>query len=607
MKRRDFVKLLGLGMAGPYFENFDGRRVFGGETARRKNVLFIAVDDLRPELGCYGNRQIISPNIDQLADKGVVFRRAYCQQAVCNPSRASLLTGLRPDSSKVWDLRVHFRDTVPNVVTIPQHFRANGYYAAAYGKIFHSKLPDRRSWDEPNHWPKGTAMWSKKGMARLAACRENMRAEGKSEAEIARMRGPATEDEDVPDNRRIDGALADEAIEALKELAKGKQPFFLGVGFFLPHLPYVPPRKYWDMYDPSKIDTAKNTSLPEGSPAMAMNTMYELRDYIDFAGTARPGYGLLSEAQQRRLKHGYYASVTFVDAQIGRLLVTLDDLGIRKDTIIVLWGDHGYKLGEHGSWGKQTNYEIDAQVSLIVSKPDAEGNGNTCDSLVELVDIFPTLCDLADLEKPGHLEGQSLTPLLENVEGTVKDAAVCQLLRRRKGIEYMGYAMMTPRYRYIEWRFWASGEIFEWELYDHKSDPGENVNVAEEAKYAARLKKLQKQLRLMCPQQGGGHPAGLRSRKSQAKAKLTVVNELDENVTVYWLDFFGARKKTKYIQPDRQGGQDTFVGHVFVVESASGWYHRVIEVGGPEVRVIAKMQRRPRQFPYRQLHGSPNL
>jgi iduronate 2-sulfatase len=591
MKRREFVKLIGLSMAGPCFENFDGRRVFCGETARRKNVLFVAVDDLRPELGCYGNRQIISPNIDRLADEGVVFKRAYCQQAACNPSRASLMTGLRPDSSKVWDLCVHFRDTVPNVVTIPQHFRANGYYAAAYGKIFHSKLPDRRSWDEPNHWPKGTKMWSKQGLARLAAYRENMRAEGKSDAEIARMRGPATEDEDVPDNRRIDGALADGAIGALKELAKGKQPFFLGVGFILPHLPFVPPKKYWDMYDPSKIDTAENTSLPEGSPAVAMNTMYELRDYMDFAETARPGYGLLSEAQQRRLKHGYYASVTFIDAQIGRLFDTLDDLGIRKDTIIVLWGDHGCKLGEHGSWGKQTNYEIDALAPLIVCKPGAKGNGSTCDSLVEFVDIYPTLCDLADLEKPGHLEGQSLTPLLEDVERTVKDAAVSQLYRRRRGVEYMGYAMMTSRYRYIEWRHWDSGEIVEWELYDHKSDPGENVNVAEEAKYAARVKKLRKQLGLMCPRRGGGHPTGLRSRKSQVKAKLTVVNVLKEKVTVYWLDFFGARKKTRDIQAGQQGSQNTFVGHVFVVESASGRYHQVIEIDGPEIRVEVKMQR----------------
>lgn len=591
MRRREFIKLAGLGATGSWVGHWGGLQTPVDAKRRRKNVLFIAVDDLRPELGCYGNEHIISPNIDRLADSGVVFTRAYCQQATCNPSRASLMTGLRPDSSKVWNLRVHFRDTVPDVVTIPQHFRANGYYAAAYGKIYHSQLPDPRSWDEPNHWTKGTAVWSKGSLARLAEYQKRMRADGKRDAAIARMRGPATEDEDVPDNRRIDGALADGAIAALKNLAKQQQPFFLGVGFTLPHLPFVPPKKYWEMYDPEAIAMAENTSRPGGSPAMAMNTMYELRDYIDFADTPRPGRGLLSEAKRRRLKHGYYASVTFVDAQIGRLVKTLETLGIRKDTIIVVWGDHGWKLGEHGSWCKQTNYEIDTRSPLIVCNPEDKNNGRQCNALVEFVDIYPTLCDLAGLKKPEHLEGQSLVPLLEDVGGAIKDAAISQFYRRHLGVAYMGYAMRTSLYRYVEWREWASGEVESRELYDHQVDPDENVNVIKQAEYAAVARVLRKQLGTMCPQTSGGHPAGLRSRKSPVKAKLTVINELNEAITLYWLDFYGARQKMRKIRAGRIGSQNTYEGHVFVVESESGWYHRIVNVDASELWIITRPPR----------------
>ncbi len=271
--------------------------------AKPPNVLFIAVDDLRPELGCYGVDAIESPNIDRLAKSGVLFERAYCQLAVCNPSRVSLLTGLRPDSAKVWTLDVRFRHTVPETVTLPQHFKQHGYYAASFGKIFHDPWPDNASWSEAHAWPKRSKLWSKAAKQRHAEFREQMRADGKSEAAIKRVRAQATEIVDIPDSEHIDGAIADQALEAMRRLAKGGQPFFLAAGFARPHLPFVVPRKYWELYDRGKIPLATNGILPTGAPAYAMNTMYELRDYMDYLGTPDPRSGSLTEAQQRELKH----------------------------------------------------------------------------------------------------------------------------------------------------------------------------------------------------------------------------------------------------------------------------------------------------------------
>ena len=490
VSRRDLLGMMLAGAAGLKMSAAAAR-----PAKKRLNVLFIAVDDLRPELGCYGNRHIKTPNMDALARGGVTFTRAYCQQAVCNPSRASLLTGLRPDSTKVWDLITHFRDTIPDVVTLPQYFKQNGYYAVGMGKIYHNTLPDPASWSIPQPRPKGHSLYSPEARKRLDAYRAEARKKGQSEKMIrGHFRGPATDSEDVPDNQRHDGALTDLAVKHLRELKNRTEPFFLAVGYIWPHLPWTPTKRYWDLYDPAKIPLAENDFTPRGAPPMAMNTMYELRAYMDFAGTPAPGQGSLTEAQRRRLKHGYYAAVSFVDAQVGRLLTELDRLGLREDTIIILWGDHGWKLGEHNSWCKQTNYEIDTRVPMIVHAPKAAANGKGCDALVEFVDIYPTLCELAGLPLPAHLEGKSMAPLLDDVRRPWKSAAFSQFRRRHEGAEYMGHAMRTNRYRFVEWRNRKTSEVAAHELYDHANDPAENTNLAPDKQYAPLVARLTKQL-----------------------------------------------------------------------------------------------------------------
>ena len=268
--------------------------------AKPPNILFIAVDDLRPELGCYGVDAIETPNIDRLARRGVVFERAYCQVAVCNPSRVSLMTGLRPDTSKVWTLDVRFRHTVPDVVTLPQHLREHGYHAVSFGKVFHNPWPDNASWDEPHAWPKGAKLWSAEAKQKLEDYRQEMRAGGEREAKVKRMRAPALEVVDIPDSEHIDGAIADQALAAMRRLAEGDKPFFLAAGFVRPHLPFVVPRKYWELYDPGSIPLERGARLPEGAPPFAMNTMYELRDYMDYADTPSPRKGTLTEAATAR-------------------------------------------------------------------------------------------------------------------------------------------------------------------------------------------------------------------------------------------------------------------------------------------------------------------
>ena len=464
---------------------------------KRPNILFIAVDDLRPELGCYGVKEIKTPNLDRLAERGVLFNRAYCQQAVCNPSRASLMTGLRPDSTKVWDLITPLRSRLPDAVTLPQYFKQNGYYTVGMGKIFHNTFPDPPSWTEPEQpKPKGPIrMWSPEVIKALKQWRAEAIKTGKSERFVKHIRGTATDCEDVPDNVRIDGALGDLALEQLRKAHDQSLPFFLAVGFIQPHLPFTPPKKYWDLYDPQNIPPATNDFLPRGMPPLAFGDrshggMYELMYHLDFKDAPGPFEGNLTEAQRRRLKHGYYAAVSFIDAQVGRILDELDRLGLADDTIIVLWGDHGWKLGEHHGWCKQTNYEIDTRVPLMIVMPGAKGNGQKTNALVEFVDIYPTLCELAGLPVPENLEGDSLSPLLKKPEGSVKPMAISQFRRRHRDEDYMGYAMRTDRYRYIEWILRRTGKTTCIEIYDHQNDPEENENIAAKPGQEALAKEL---------------------------------------------------------------------------------------------------------------------
>jgi iduronate 2-sulfatase len=347
---------------------------------RPPNVLFIAVDDLRPELGAYGNTIIQTPNIDRLAASGTTFLQAHVQQAVCSPSRSSLMTGLRPDAIRIWDLWTHFRTTVPDVVTLPQQFMAHGYHAAAIGKIYHNIFPDTLSWSEPQLYVPGfpfdpdAVYRHPDNIAIQEARKAEIIAAGQQDRYIDvfgewYLKAGATEKVDLPDSVYYDGAQTDVALKKLVELRDRDQPFFFGVGYYRPHLPFNAPAKYWDLYDPATIPLAENPDIPRDAPIMALNTMRELWGYSDFKHVAHPFNGSLTEAEERHLKHGYYASVSYVDAQIGRLLDRLEELGLAENTIVVLWGDHGWKLGEHNSWGKMTNYEVDTRAPLILRGP----------------------------------------------------------------------------------------------------------------------------------------------------------------------------------------------------------------------------------------------
>ena len=478
------------------------------------NILFIPVDDLRPELGAYGSEFVISPNIDKLARQGVIFTRAYCQQAVCNPSRASLLTGLRPDSLQVWDLSTDFRDNVPDVVTLPQFFKQRGYTSIGLGKTFHNNDPDTVSWSvipeniEGFPFDPDAVYMNQENLDIQEMNIRNLKAAGRSTVDQLGhwyVKANATEMADVDDDAYYDGAQTTRAIEILRKLKSENKPFFLSVGYYRPHLPFNAPKKYWDLYDRSEVPLADNPFVPEGSPAYLVHGEAELRGYSDCHDLPLPKEKPWDEERQREIKHGYYASVSYTDAQIGRLLQELEDLGLAENTIIVLWGDHGWKLGEHNGWCKQTNYEIDTKVPLIISGAKVKAKGKQSKALTEFVDIYPTLCEMAGFEVPGHLQGTSLVPLLDNPDLEWKSAAYSQFLlgrfSRTKTVEgeQMGYAIRTDRYRYVEWYWWNKeekdkGAFICNELFDHQVDPQENLNRANDPEYRKTVELLSQQL-----------------------------------------------------------------------------------------------------------------
>jgi len=467
----------------------------------KHNVLFIAVDDLRPQLGCYGRSKMHTPNIDALARRGTLFSRAYCQQAVCSPSRTSLMTGLRPDSTRVYDLQTHFRLYLPDVVTLSQHFKQHGYHCQSFGKIYHGGLDDPSSWSVKSWRPRASGYLKPDTLAELKRQREEFKAQGKlTRTKVLkrdpktgavlkvsrprfRVRGPAWEDPDVADNALADGMVADQAIKVLGQV-KDRQ-FLLAVGFLKPHLPFVAPKRYFDLYPKGGLSLADNPFAPRDCPPMALHSSGELRAYSDI-----PKEGKISDEKALELIHGYYAATSYIDAQIGRLLAELDRLGLRKNTVIVLWGDHGWQLGEHGLWCKHSNFETSAHVPLICSSPDQKAKGGKTAALTEFVDIYPSLCELCGLPLPRHLEGTSFAPLMDDPDQPWKSAAFSQYPRGRN----MGYSLRTERYRYTEWGL--LGEVpLAVELYDHQTDPAENVNVAGHAANRELVARLSAKLR----------------------------------------------------------------------------------------------------------------
>ncbi|MBC8355589.1 MAG: sulfatase [Planctomycetes bacterium] len=428
----------------------------------RLNVLFIAVDDMRVELGCYGNTPALSPNIDRLAGRGVTFNRAYCQQAVCNPSRASLLTGRRPDTLRIWDLPTHFRELYPDIVTLPQHFKNNGYFTQGIGKIFHNWRQniegDPASWSVP-----AELHYATHGSDQPIV-------DGELPEDTATT--IKCEARDVADNAYFDGRIAELAIAALDQL--NDKPFFLAVGFWKPHLPFNAPKRYWDLYDRTKLSLPAHPEPPIDVPELALHNGREL-----LGAKGRN----LTDAEVLELRHGYYAGISYLDAQVGKVLAELKRLQLDDDTVIVFWSDHGFHLGEQGLWCKTSNFELDARVPLIISTPEmrSEQRGTQSDSLVELLDLYPTLVDLCGLPEVSGMEGVSLRPVLNDSADTVKPAAYTQHPRPAyyKGKpDVMGCSVRTARYRFTEWRDFMTGKVVAKELYDHESDPGESRNVA---------------------------------------------------------------------------------------------------------------------------------
>jgi iduronate 2-sulfatase len=506
--------------------------------ADKPNILFIAVDDLRPELGCYDSPIAVSPNLDALTKDGLLFNRAYCQQAICRPSRASLMTGSRPETTALFHNYVSLRELQPDILTLPEHFVANGYETVYCGKIFHNGDTDEgRSWSRnPVKWIRGT----KKPVGAYALPENNkMKADNMQEmlakygeaAKRGLAAGPAYESADVADTAYLDGYNTQLAIATMNEmLAKSDKPFFLGMGYKLPHRNWCAPKKYWDLYDPAKIPMATETEAPANGAAMGLHASFELRTRAGI-----PKTGPLGAELSRTLKHAYLASTSYVDAQIGLMVAALEDAGIRDNTIIVVGGDHGWHLGDMGVWGKATNYEIATRVPLMIWTPNMKTRGAKTDSLVELVDIFPTLCDLAGVAKPSHLEGHSFVPLLDEPNKPWKKAAFSQypnpalrewatnplsqgmretwfgpLIEEAEGRiiaqqgdkwnrelfekHLMGYTMRTDQYRLVVWQDHRdrSAEPVYIELFDHQTDPQETKNVA--ADHPDIVAQLRKQL-----------------------------------------------------------------------------------------------------------------
>ncbi|MEM1295072.1 MAG: sulfatase [Verrucomicrobiota bacterium] len=466
--------------------------LFGGALAERPNILMIAIDDLRPMLGCYGDTRVKTPNIDRLASRSTVYERAYCQYAKCGTSRLSIMTGLRPDSIGVFsnndkDVKA-FRER-SQVVSMGRYFKESGYHTQSFGKIYHD------GWDEPRDWSVPSSPGREREMWEVV---DEKNPQGPTFI-AERWACPVWQNPDVSDEHLYAGRMTNEVIAQLGEVEETK-PFFFAVGYRRPHLPFVAPKRYFDLYQPDKSWLTDIPNPPKGSPVMAWFNSdgyvggakrvglvmpkrpsrqeamdwngYEMRSYLNVAYE-----GTIPEQKQLELLHAYAACVSYVDAQIGKLLEHFDP----DNTIIVLWSDHGWHLGEYSAWGKMTNFEIATRVPMMIAQPKQTGQRSR--QLAELVDLYPTLCDLAGIPQPPHLEGESLVADSER-----NDVALSQYARF--GRQYMGRAIRTERYRYVAWFEEKSGGVVERELYDHETDPGETKNLAANPESAAVVERL---------------------------------------------------------------------------------------------------------------------
>ena len=501
----------------------------------RPNILFIAIDDLKPLMGCYGNTIVKTPNIDRLAKRGTVFLQNYCQQAVCGPTRASLMTGMRPDYTKVWDLKTRMRDVNPDIISLPQYLQSQGYSTQGIGKVYDPRCVDNEidkpSWSVPYH--KTNKKYYPKELGEPALTRyqnpatKSLAAQYAKEAAAQGLKGseandyvttkvrPTTECEEVPDHAYNDGANTLQAKDILIQLSKQSGPFFLAVGLAKPHLPFVAPKKYWDLYKRDQLPVAEFQNKPADAVNIAFHNAGEIRAYTDIPAllstVSDKGFGItLPEDKQRELIHGYYASISYTDANVGVLLNTLDSLGITDNTIIVLWGDHGWHLGDHNLWCKHSNFEQATRAPLIIAAPGLAKKPTKSPS--EFIDIFPTLCDLSGIPVPAHLQGKSLVPLMKNPDASVKTFSVSQYPRSSEtaenerlgyaGTNVMGYSIRTNRYRYTIWMKngyrstdpFSASLLVGSELYDYEKDPLEKVNFTGSTSYKKIKATLHQQM-----------------------------------------------------------------------------------------------------------------
>lgn len=448
------------------------------------NILFIAVDDLRPELHCFGSSHMYTPHIDRLAAGGTIFQRTYCQVPVCGASRASLLSGIRPSATRFVNYHTRLDTDYPGVSSLPAYLKQQGYTTLSRGKIFHHANDQLDAWsEEPWNAPMqhGEYGWfDYVATSSLEVIRSHP--DYVPGGEWRGIRGPAFESPDVPDSAYKDGKLALKAVADLKHLAKQDQPFFLALGFLKPHLPFNAPKKYWDLYDPDSIPYSPSNFIPENAPDAAIHNSGELRNY-----GLIPLRGPVSRDTARLLTQGYYACISYTDAQIGMVLDALEETGLADNTVVVLWGDHGWNLEDHTMWCKHANFETSMRAPLIIKAPGFTA-GQQTQALTEFVDIYPTLIDLVGLPQPEHLQGESLVPLLEDPDQPFKEAIYSRF--------HKGESIITDRYIYTEWIDPKSQEVYARMLFDHEKDPLEHVNVAEEPGYkkvteslSIRLKK----------------------------------------------------------------------------------------------------------------------
>lgn len=523
MEKQTIIKGAHLALAG--LVSISGIAQSAKSLQQKPNILFIAIDDLKPILGCYGDTLVKTPNIDKLARMGILFTRGYCQQSLSGPTRVSLLTGMYPDDTRVWGMRKkgdNFRMANPTVISLPQNFKNNGYETAGIGKIFDERTVDHgsdsASWSVPfldftkyydSNYPKPFMnLYQDPNTLKLVEkFKKEFIANGGNPAGAAAYARkhifPSTESANVSDRAYGDGAMAEGAIEFLNKYDKSK-PLFLAVGFHRPHLPFNSPQKYWDLYNRKDMPLAAFREKAKNSPDFAYvphGGYQEIEDYTDIPPLSTftdIGTVKLPEDKQRELIHGYYAAVSYVDAQVGKLLDALKQNGMDKNTIVVLWGDHGWHLGDHSLWAKQTNFEQATHVPFLIYNPQLSHQVIT--SPVEFIDFFPTLCEMTSIPAPQQLKGKSLVPLIKNetVTSTQYKYAVSQFPRGDK----MGYSIRSERFRYTVWIKWSgkmngytpnekpnmdTSTIYAEELYDYVKDPNETVNVANQKEYQQDL------------------------------------------------------------------------------------------------------------------------